>query len=252
MLPSFHPKSYQDVKKTLAWYASIMFLLFGLVFYYYFLPNNYHNFLSERAGRLLSFGIISILLIFIGWLLMFIFEIHDKVYDKYIIQWRQKYDLYYLIPKLVRPFTDKLDQKFFKEVRKCKDEFMKVYYHFVGDLEHKDKIDENLIVRFYEVVVKYWITQINEVILFFLFIISLILYPIYNNLGVSMNKIVLLNYAIAFLFLINSCFIRITREQVRQKTDDEIDEIHNSFSKELENQIADFHNKNNLRYKHGK
>lgn len=253
MLPSTHPKQYQDVKANLQWYTTIILALIGFIFYLFVLPDKHLKIINTLFGQIPSSqfvgsGIVIILCGFIGWILIFGLEIHDKIYDRYFTKWRFYYDLYFILPTLVRPFFHKLDSRFFQVALNNKYEFMKPFYHFVEDYEHEHKIKENLIVRFYETVTKYWITQINEIMLFFTLIIIFVYYFIYTSLNIPLNTIVNISFIIVLLFLINRLAVRSTRKAVWRATLDEIEDIHNRFLNQLEDQLKNLLEKFNLRY----
>jgi hypothetical protein len=65
--------------------------------------------------------------------LIFYFEMHDKIYDRYVIKWRHFYDLDFILPALTRPFTCDMDARFYLVAEHNMYEFMKPYYEFVGD-----------------------------------------------------------------------------------------------------------------------
>jgi hypothetical protein len=253
MLPSIHPKQYQDVKANLQWYTAIILGLIGLLFYLFVLPDGHRQIVNTILGQIPSShivgsGIIMVLFSFLGWLLIFGFEVHDKVYDRYLIRWRFYYDLDFILPTLARPFTHKLDGRFFQLAQNNKYEFMKPFYHFVADYEHEHKIKENLIVRFYEAVTKYWITQINEIMLFLLLLLTFIYYFVYKDLAIPLNTIVNINFIIATVFMINRYAVRRSKETVRLATADEIEDIHNDFLSQLEKELIKLHEKYDLEY----
>src|SRR5713226_94585 len=51
--------------------------------------------------------------VFLSWFLIFVFEVHDKVYERYFIRWRYFYDLDLILPTLTRPFGPALDPQCF-------------------------------------------------------------------------------------------------------------------------------------------
>jgi|GEM_PF-1406881 len=253
MLPSIHPKAYQDVKANLQWYTTVVLGATGFLFYLFVLPDAHRRTVSTLFGQIppslnVGLGIILLLFGFLSWLLIFGFEIHDKVYDRYFIRWRLYYDLDFILPTLVRPFIHKLDKRFFHVAQNNRQEFMKPFYHFVADYEHEHKVKQNLIVRFYEAVTKYWITQINDIILFCLLLLTFAYYLVYKSLALPLNTIVNTNFLIAALFLINRYCCRRSRERLRRATADEIEDIHNEFSGELETQLKELHIEYGLRY----
>lgn len=253
LLPSTHPKQYQDVKANLRWYTTIILAIIGILFYSFVLPDRHQQILNSIFGKVLSSqivgsGIIMVFFGFIGWLMVFILEIHDKIYDRYFTKWRSNYTLYFILPTLVRPFTNNLDRRFFSVAKKNKYEFMKPFYYFAADYEHEHKIKMNLVVRFYEAVTKYWITQINEIILFTLLLLIFVYYFVYLRLSIALNAIVIMNFIVAILFLTNRWAVRITKEEVWKKTLDEIEDIHRRFLNELEEELKKLHEKFGLNY----
>jgi len=252
MFPYIHPKQYLVVKAKLQWYTTLVLGLIGLLFYLFLLPDWHRRTVDKILGQVpsssIGYGFIMVLFGFLGWLLIFGFEIHDKVYDRYFTKWRFYYDLDFVLPTLVRPFTHKLDRRFFECAKNNRYVFMKLFYDFVEDYEHKRKIKENRIVRFYEAITKYWITQINEILLFFLLLLTFACYFVYSSLALSLNTIVNINFIIAILFLINRYFVRRSKETVRLATTDEIEDIHNNFSNELEEELKKLHERFELRY----
>jgi len=253
MFPSIHPKQYQDVKANLNWYTTIILALIGFILYLFFLPPEHKQTLNTIFGQIPSSqivgsGIILAIFGFIGWLFVFCFEFHDKVYDRYFVKWRFYYDLYFILPYLVRPFAHKLDKRFFDEAENHRDDFMKPFYHFVADYEHEHKIKQNLIVRFYEIVTKYWITQMNEIMLFLLLLVNFAYFFVYTCLKIPLNPIVVMNFIVMVLFLLNRLAVKKTKISVWKATSDEIEEIHNSFMDELDEELRKLSKKFNLNY----
>jgi len=166
---------------------------------------------------------------FIAWLLISIFEVHDKVYDRYFVKWRYWYSVDFIFPLLFRPLTANLPKRFFEVAREHVHEFMKIFYYFVGDYE--TKININLVLRFYEKVTKYWITQINEILLFLsLAAIVILRHFLSIRCDVAFKSLIV----ISLVFIINRIFVKLSRISVRGATNDEIEDIHNNHLSELE------------------
>jgi len=73
-------------------------------------------------------------------------------------------------------------------------------------------------------------------------------YLVYCSLDLPFNTIVNLNFIIAALFMINRYAVRRSKERVRHATIDEIEDIHNSFWNELEEELKKLHQEFNLKY----
>lgn len=255
MLKMLWPKSeqYDDVKTRLrTWTASILFFA-GLLFYFLILPDKHMKAINTILGRIdsskiVGVGITIVLIEFLGLVLILILEVHDRFYDRYLTRWRHNYDLDFILPTLVRPFTGKLDKRFFVFAQDNKYEFMKIFYHFVADREHEHKITENLIARFYDKITKYWITQINEIMLFLFMSLTFVYHFVYRSFKLPLDKIVITNFIIIFLFLLNRLFVQLIRKSLRRATTDEIENIHDRFQGQLEQEIKKVHEKFGLRY----
>lgn len=250
MLPSTHPKQYQDVKVTLMWWTAILLIMIGFLFYLFVLPNGHRQSIERIVGQIVSYGIIMGLSWVLSWFLIFFLNLH-LVYDRYFTRWRFYYDLNFILPALVSPFTHKLDRRFSQEAEKNMDEFMKPFYFFVGDYEHDCKIKENLKVRFYEVAQKYWITQMNEIMTLFSLLITIVYYFVYKSLSLPLDTIVITSFIIIVFFLINHYAGLRLRESLRIATKDQIEDIHSRFPTQLEDQLKTLHQKFGLKYDEG-
>lgn len=230
--------TYQDVKANLSKYT-LYLLIIGSFLFTFFNPRfsilektfwaNYSNIIVFVPGGF-------------SFLLIYFFEFHDKVYDRYLIQWRKRYDLRFILPKLVRPYRCKIDRDFIDVAQDNRDEFMKhLFYPFVGDREPEKTIGKNFKVRFYESILKYWITQINEVIILFWIIFVFVYYffsqPIFNHEAPT-NYLILNLLFLIIAFITNKAIRNYwIMPQVKKKTSDEIEEIHKNHSEGLEEEI---------------
>jgi FlaA1/EpsC-like NDP-sugar epimerase len=161
--------------------------------------------------------------------------------------------LRFILPKLVSPHQNKIDRNFYETAEKNRNKFMQhLFYTFVGDRKSDKTVDINVRVRFYETIMRYWITQINEVFLIF-WTVFIIVYFFLPQLLFSHKapKIFLFKSLLAIIVLF--CINRIIRKklvipQVKEKTSDEIEEIHKNHSQQLESEIKYVHDKFDLSY----
>jgi len=224
--------------------------MIGFLFYLFVLPDEHRQSIERVVGQIISYGIIMGLSIVFSWFLIFFLNLH-LVYDHYFARWRFYYNLDFVLPTLVRPFTRELDGRFLQEAERNIDEFMKLFYHFVGDYEHDYKVKENLKVRFYEIAQKYWITQINEIMALFLSMITIVYYFVYKSLGLPLDTIVITSFIATAFFLTNHYLSLRLRESIRIATKDQIEDIHGRFLKQLEDQLRELHKKFGLKYGEG-
>jgi hypothetical protein len=257
MGPSLRPRTYQDVKATLRWYSPFPAVIIALFLYFYLVPDPHHAWIASLSRTWVPSAISAALAVplivalsgFIGWLLIFVFEIHDKVYERHIIRWRHYYDLDFILPALTRPFGANLDPRLFEAAEKDLPRFMKPFYHFVGDDDHEHSIGENTRVRFYETVVKYWITQINEIVLLAAFLFTVAYVFVYRSMGLPLDPVVFTFLVIITLFVGNRILAEIFKASVRRATLEEVEEIHSRFLPQLENQLKLLHERVSLQWR---
>jgi len=249
--PVVCPKRYQDVKTTLVWYTCTVVFTITFIICLFLFEEKFTAWCKqikeiESLLKLGGFGVGELLFSgFFGYVLIFLFEIHDKIYDRYIVRWRYFYDIDFILPRLTRPFAQKLSRSFYYKAEQDKTTFMQPYYVFVGDGDHEFKIKDNLILRFYEKILKYWMTQINELILFFVFV-SVVVLKFWSS--ITTDKLFVILIVCVVLFLLNRFFVSITRSSVRYATVEEIEAIHSSFSNQLDKELKDLHEKIGLEY----
>lgn len=233
-MESFKYDSYQDVRRNLFKYSIPVLIVAGFFWYLYILPPKHREIanillkhLSEEQPWKGILGSVTGVTVFscIAFILTEIFQIHDHWYDKYIIRWRYSYAVDFIIPRLVQPFASSLNERFYEEAEKHTAKFQEdLFYPFVGDRD--SKIGKNKIVRFYEAVTLYWLTQINEIVIFIL-MLSVGFYRIYGPCDHSYISSLLNDFIILVIcFLFNRLAVRWTRSQVRQATAEEIRAIH--------------------------
>lgn len=224
-------KTYQDVKNNLVYWTSILLLLSSIVIYVLILNPSQQQSVSDFVTSLASNAFLAALIgvltlglygvIAIG--LIYGIQIHDLVYDKLIIKWREAYDVDFILNKLTEPIKSELPKNFRDFAIRYRYQFMKPYYEFVGD--GKKGIEENTRVRFYERVTWYWITQLNEIFILFFLIGTPIYVSAYSSSSMTINRFAIFILALVGLGLLNRWFIRLTRKATAEATLDEIEEI---------------------------
>jgi hypothetical protein len=114
-----------------------------------------------------------------------------------------------------------------------------LYYPFVGD-EHM-KIPKNRVLRFYEMVTVYWLTQINEIVAISLLTVigvySLSNF-VHDDPGYA-TRLLRTGLVVGLAIGINRWFMGTTRRSVKKRTDDEIAAIHSDrkLQSELEEML---------------
>lgn len=231
---NFKYDTYQDVRKNLFQYTLPFLIAAGFFCYFFILPEtNQQNAVkllekvseSQLVKDILGTGVGLGLFTTLAYFLTEILKVHDKWYDRYIIRWRHRYDTEFILPKLVQPFANFLNYRFYESAKNSTKKFQEqLFYPFVGDSDFK--IPKNKLVRFYEVITVYWLTQINEILL--LILVSLVF--IYRFAGPAdvVYRTMLLNVCLGLniCFLLNRYWRRCSLRNVKIATEDEIQAIH--------------------------
>jgi hypothetical protein len=224
-------KTYQDVKNNL-FYWTVMLLFASSIAIYLILLNQsqqkqLRDFVVEIGNNGLIATIVSGLIlaayVILATVLVWGIQIHDLVYDRYIIKWRMHFDVEFILARLTEQIRNLLPNNFLELAAKNRYAFMKPYYDFVGD--GKKGIEENTRIRFYERVVWYWITQLNEIFIL-LFLVGVPLYVLINNMNpLTTTSLAVFILVLVSLGLLNRWLVTRTRSYTAQATIDEIDEI---------------------------
>lgn len=244
-------RSYQDVKNVLHTYTYFISMIFSVVAYFLVIPEAHRWAVNTLFGLFNELGVVgiavSILFGFtISFLFIHLFEIHDKIYDRFIIKWRYRYSRDFILPELFKPFGAKLDKRFFQLAEKNIRDFMKVFYHFVSDYDVK--IRKTLVVRFYDRVWKYWATQVNEILIIML-LLTIAGYAIYYAVYGLTLKNLLIALAVAVLSgIVNRFLSQYFLRFVREATQEEIEDIHANFHDELEYKVKELSRRFHLEY----
>lgn len=241
----FSYDSYQDVRHNLFLYSLPFLIAAGFYTYNVLLPPPWRasitgilTVVSEHP--LWKGGSGLAVFIAIAYLLTEILQVHDQFYDRYLVRWRRRYATDFILPRLVQPFASLLNYRFHEEAEQNLANFEeRLFYPFVGDrngLLQKDH--KNVIIRFYEVVTVYWLTQLNELILLSVLLGSVAFH--YFGPGTAAYQMRLLEgvFLLCLLLLLNRAWVRAAREKVRRATEEEILAIHNNFKQELQKRLT--------------
>lgn len=235
--------TYQDVKTNLAKWSVPIWGLFVILIWRVVLHDSHRTWLLEQfpyweewARNLGAITVAFILGGGLAQLLVHIVEIHDHIYDKYIVKWRKKYVLESIIPELLKPVLNRLPANALEVSRQNWKLCMKrLFYYFATDYE--PKINQNLLVRFYERVTKYWLSQLAEVSLIMLAILT-VAYGILEYLIWGLDFPIRLLWLVLIVIVIFIVVKRISitlRRTVWDATKDEIEAIisHRDFKKRM-------------------
>jgi hypothetical protein len=226
----FDYDTYQDVRRNLCLYSIPVTICAGFFVFLRVLPSPTQQIIGrflERASStqplkdLLGTGIGFAAFTAIAFLLTEIIQIHDQWYDKYIIRWRHRYATDFILPRLLQPWLGRTNFRIFDAIDKDVRTFQeRLYYPFVGDRDLK--IPKNKLVRFYEVITVYWLTQINEIILLAL-TLTIIFYRYCGPAESAYRTMLFDNLAfVVAAFVLNRAWVRASIAKVRRATEEEI------------------------------
>jgi len=232
MLPLNLPlvfKTYQDVKNNLIYWTWILLLVSIVVVYRFILNQSQQQVINDfivsiSAGLTVVVSVTLFIAYVLAICLIYGIQIHDGVYDKLLIKWRENYDVEFILARLTEPIRrEALPKNFSDFARHYRSDFMKPYYAYVGD--GKPGIQENTRIRFYEKITWYWVTQLNEIFIS-LFLICTPLYVLaYSSNSMSTADLATFILVLIALWVINRWLIRLTRKATTEATLDEIEEI---------------------------
>ena len=226
--------TYQDVRKNLFFYSIPSLIGAGLFCWWRIIPPEHQRVISSWLSYLshddfwngvAGTGAGIILFSLVAYLLTEILQVHDQWWDKYIKKWRYYYAVDYILPRLVQPFGCHLNYRFREEAEKHVRTFQEaLYYPFVGDRDLK--IPKNKLVRFYEVITLYWLTQINEFVICVLGLV-VVFYAFKGPADKEYWSLLLSDSGVlAVAFIVNRLFARGALGKVRRETEEEIRAIH--------------------------
>jgi len=227
---AFAYDTYQDVRHNLFLYSTPFLIVAGFFAYWLILPQAHRaavdhalSKLSQETWLLKGFSGIT-LFAGVAYLLTEILQVHDKWYDRYVIKWRFRYATEFILPRLIHPFASKIGRRFHEVAEANVGTFQdRLYYPYVGDRD--TKIAKNKLVRFYEVVTLYWLTQINEIVIIVLFALVAAYRLLGPNDAAHVESLLNALLVLLVLFVLNRAWVRQARDKVRRATNEEIEDI---------------------------
>ncbi len=239
--------SYQDVRHNLFLYSTPFLVVAGFFAFFFVLPPAHQQKVvsvleaisnSQPWKGILGAGFGLVVFVAAAFLMTELFQVHDQWYDKYIVRWRHRYATDFILPRLIQPWASHANYRFFEAAETNTRRFQEqLYYPFVGDRDLK--IPKNKLVRFYEVVTVYWLTQINEIVLIIL-IAATMFYRYQGPTDLAYRTLLLNDFiTVSGALVLNRAWVRSAREKVRRATEEEIRAIHDDagLRQDLENRL---------------
>ena len=241
----FGYETYQDVRHNLFLYSVPVLIFAGFFTYFAILPLGHRAAVTAAVlhvvrnpiwSKWVQGGASLVLFAIIAFLLTEIVQVHDQWYDKYVIKWRFRYATDFILPRLTRPFACHLGYRFYEAERNVGAFQERLFYPFVGDRD--PKIPKNKLVRFYEVITLYWLTQLNELLI----LLMLIAAGVYQLAGPAdpgyRTRLLRASLILVALLVANRAWIRSAREKTRSRTEDEILAIHENHLEDLQERLV--------------
>lgn len=236
-------ETYQDVKATLAWWSMPIWSFFAFAMYFFVLSDAHRLALVAAipgvADWVAKSSAIAIILALGGSIAYFtthIVELHDKWYDRYIVQWRDNYARTKMIPELLRPYDAKLPRNAVELLsRKPSATLSALFYRFASDRDMT--IRKNLVVRFYERITKYWLSQMTEIACLS-FIFSAAAYSTLSGAWPAPPPTILSVIVAVGILVAARIVAHHLRRRVWEATRDEIGDIHESHAAEFEQALV--------------
>jgi hypothetical protein len=241
----FKFETYQDVKNNLVFWTVVGLYLAGSFVYFWIVPPAHRRVLPGRiwlqhVELFTGLGVIAIVLVW-G------FNIHDQIYDRYIVKWRERYDAKIILPGLCAPFESKLDSRFYSTATANREQFMRdLFYEYVHDRD--PKIKQNTLVRFYERITNYWVTQAYEVFLCVVLIVAVVYLPLYRRMNLPWRSPISGILLTVGLLALNAYLADRARLSVQKSTEEEIQEIHQNHRGDLEQRVSTISKRFGLSY----
>jgi uncharacterized membrane protein len=244
----FGYETYQDVRHNLFLYSTPVLIAAGFFAFFGILPPKHQQLVTGFLEALstaqpwkgmLGAGVGVIAFAGVAYFLTEIVQVHDQWYDKHVIKWRHPYATDFMLPRLIQPWASRINYRIHEVADQNTGDFMeRLFYPYVRDRDLK--IPKNKVIRFYEVVTIYWLTQINEIVLLALaFLIAGYGYtgPVELGYRTLLFKDLVFIFA---LFIFNRIWVRASRDKVRRATAEEIRAIldDEELSKDLETKLA--------------
>jgi hypothetical protein len=219
-----------------------------MVVYLWILPEPHARVLRNLRASiwLKQLGLIVVLTVIAG-VLVYGIQVHDYVYDRYVVKWRDRYTSEVILPKLCEPFRQKLDPRFFETASANRRYFMnKLFYEYVHDRQPRIRL--NTVVRFYEPITNYWSVQILELATYLILLLALVYFMVCRRLNQPVTSLILVMVVSALLLGLTSILGNAYRNDAQERTEDEINEIHDNFLPDLERRVEEVSAKFKLKY----
>lgn len=238
-------ETYQDVKSTLAWWSVLPWSAVVLVGYFVILTEQqrlaFTNAIPGLPEWLTQVGTFTVALLvggIVAHVATHVLELHDHWYDKYLVRWRARYARDQMIPALIQPCLSGLPERAVQVLEQHPGATLKaLFYPFASDRDMK--IRKNLVVRFYERITKYWLSQMIEVACLTLAMLAVIYASILWQWPPP-ARITWTLVAAAIVFLVARIASWRLRSVIWEATKDEIQDIHSSHEAEFKQALVTY------------
>lgn len=240
VVPELKFETYQDVRRNLVAITTAALTTGAAVAVLFVFSDAHRQLALDAYDRLqgIERGVPAIVVVIAGviaWALVDLLRVVDN-YDRFVVRWRASFDADVIVARLYMPFAERVDRRFMDLAPEHRREFMNaLFYEFVRDRDAVVK--RNLVVRFWERSMRYWLGQMFEILL----LVSIALVIAYRMLAQlterDADRLFGTVCVVGALLVLNRLFIRTARAQVRAATLEEIDDIVTNHCAQLLQQV---------------
>jgi hypothetical protein len=239
-LPTLHTSA--DSRKAVFFVAWAWGFLWLVAFYNLVLaPSHRHaiGLVLQRAGGGVPVAFfVSGLIAGLGFYLL---DLHETVYDRLFVKWRVRHEADFILPRLFGPLRDQFISDYADIFKThARPLIMRVFCPFISGKEHK--LNPVFMRNFYKALTLYWITELTEIAII-TWLASTFAYALAGRVSGSVpiewQAILLFQVcgAIALGAANNLILVRASRQSVRNRTQEEIDEIMLYYKPELDEYV---------------
>lgn len=174
----------------------------------------------------------------LGYFLADVLSIHDTIYDRYVVGFKRRHDIHFILPHLLSPFSSCVPRAFTVAVESQYDatDESKIVNELFYEFFHSDpKLSPQLVSRYIRALTRYWQLQLTEVALL-TWLLAFYLYSFAFS-GAMGGEAIATPLIVFLMFIVNRLGLKLCRRFVREQALEVIRHIH--ISNDLSSILAD-------------
>jgi len=233
-----------DCRRAVAIVACVWSFVWLVCFDQFVLTLNHRKLINNIPAEVANWvATATFLAVFLGVFFFYLLDIHETVYDHYFVKWRVRHEADFILPRLFGPFRERFVSDYVDVLRENAPTLTtRVFCPFVTGKDHR--LDPKFMRKFYKALTVYWVTELTEMAMI-AWLVCTFLYAgwgrISGTVPVEWQAVLLFQVcgAIALGAVNNLLFVRAARTAVRQRTQEEIDEIVRYYYSDLEQHVLE-------------